>query len=64
MVEAGAQQQALTDALEGLGVGYQAFPAGELVVVVPDRNVTPDEVPNEARAPAGSEPAPPPGHTY
>jgi len=59
-----AQLTALTGALDSLGVSWRTIDAGGFVVVIPDRPVTPHEVPNDARAPAGSEMAPPPGHTY
>jgi hypothetical protein len=59
-----SQEQAMRDALDGLGVGYRVIPAGDLSVVVTDRNVQPEELPNEARAPDGWEMAPPPGESY
>ena len=59
------QQQALLDALDHLGVESRVVIAGEYAVVFTgDRNVQPEEVPDAARAPAGSERSPPPGHTY
>ena len=50
--------------LDELGVGYRVVPAGDLSVVLTDRNVQPEELPNEARAPDGWEMAPPPGESY
>ena len=61
VVSEGDQAAALEAALEGLGVGFRTVDAGEFVVVFTDRPVSPDELPNEARAPAGAEMAPPPG---
>ena len=46
------------------GVGYRVLPAGDLSVVLTDRNVQPEELPNEARTPEGWEMAPPPGESY
>ena len=59
-----SQEQALRDRLDELGVGYRVVPAGEFSVVLTDRNVQPEELPNEARAPEGWEMAPPPGESY
>jgi hypothetical protein len=65
VVAAGSSQlSALTAAFDGLGVGWRAIDAGEFVVVLTDRPVTPHELPNAARAPAGAEMAPPPGRSY
>ncbi len=64
VVSQGDQRAALVAALDGLGVGHRVVDAGELAVVFTDRPVSPDEVPDDARAPAGAEMAPPPGHTY
>jgi hypothetical protein len=59
------QEQALLDALDQLGVEPRVVVAGEFAVVFTgDRNVQPEEVPDAARAPAGSERPPPPGQTY
>ena len=54
------QEQAMRQRLDELGVGYRVIPAGDLSVVITDRNVQPEELPNEARAPDGWEMAPPP----
>ena len=59
-----SQEQAMRDRLDELGVGYRVVPAGDLSVVIPDRNVQPEELPNEARTPEGWEMAPPPGESY
>jgi hypothetical protein len=59
-----SQQLALQQRLDELGVGYRVVPAGDLSVVVTDRNVQPEELPNEARTPEGWEMAPPPGESY
>ena len=65
VVAAGSSQlTALTAALDGLGVEWRVVDAGDFVVVLTDRPVTPHELPNEARAPAGVEMAPPPGQSY
>ena len=64
VVSQGDQRQALVEALDRLGVGYRVVDAGEFAVVFTDRRVSPDELPNEARAPAGVEMAPPPGQSY
>jgi 4-amino-4-deoxy-L-arabinose transferase-like glycosyltransferase len=64
VVSSGSQADALTAALEGLGVGFHTVDAGEFVVVFTDRPVSPDELPNEARAPAGAEMSPPDGASY
>ena len=64
VVSQGDQRDALLAALDGLGVHHQVVDAGELAVVFTDRPVSPDELPNEARAPAGAEMAPPPGRSY
>jgi hypothetical protein len=52
----GDQEAALRAALQGLGVGAQFLPAGELVVVVPDRPVMPEQVPEAARRPLTTSP--------
>ena len=59
-----SQEQAMRDRLDELGVGYRVVPAGEFSVVLTDRNVQPEELPNEARAAEGWEMAPPPGESY
>jgi hypothetical protein len=60
-----AQEAALLDALDHLGVASRVVVAGEYAVVFTgDRNVQPEELPDAARAPVGSERPPPPGHTY
>ena len=59
-----SQQQALQQRLDELGVGYRVVPAGDLSVVLTDRNVQPEELPNEARTPEGWEMPPPPGESY
>lgn len=64
VVSQGDQRDALVAALDDLGVGYRAVDAGEFAVVFTDRPVSPDELPNDARAPAGAEMAPPPGQSY
>ncbi len=64
VVAHGDQEEALRAALDQLSVGYQVVPAGDFAVVLTDRRVSPNEVPDAARAPAGAEMAPPPGHTY
>jgi len=64
VVSRGEQEVALVDALDGLGVGHHTVDAGEFSVVFTDRPVSPDELPNEARAPAGAEMPPPPGNSY
>jgi hypothetical protein len=58
------QERALLDRLDELGVPARVVDAGDYTVVIPDRNVQPEEMPNEARAPAGAERPPPPGQTY
>jgi hypothetical protein len=58
------QEDAMRLRLDELGVGYRVVPAGDLSVVITDRNVQPEELPNEARAPDGWELEPPPGETY
>ena len=58
------QEQAMRQRLDELGVGYRVIPAGDLSVVITDRNVQPEELPNEARAPDGWEMVPPPGESY
>lgn len=52
VVMQGDQLDQLLRALDGLGVGAEVHPAGELAVVVPDRPVDPLEVPEDARRPA------------
>lgn len=64
VVSPGEQKDALVATLDQLGVGYQVVDAGEFAVVFTDRPVSPDELPNEARAPAGAEMAPPPDQNY
>ncbi len=59
-----SQQQALLQRLDDLGVGFRVVPAGDLSVVLTDRNVQPEELPNEARTPEGWEMAPPDGESY
>lgn len=58
------QEAAMSKKLDELGVGYRVIPAGDLSVVLTDRNVQPGELPNEARAPDGWEMPPPPGESY
>ncbi|MGZ4727203.1 MAG: hypothetical protein ACXWB2_05755, partial [Acidimicrobiales bacterium] len=58
------QEQAMRQRLDDLGVGFRVVPAGDLSVVITDRNVQPEELPNEARTPDGWEMAPAPGETY
>jgi hypothetical protein len=59
-----SQEEAMRGRLDELGVGFRVLPAGDLSVVLTDRNVQPEELPNEARTPEGWEMPPPPGESY
>jgi len=56
VVSAGEQDAALQAALVQMGVGAQVIPAGEVVVVIPDRPVMPEQLPEGARRPLSGSP--------